>query len=110
MSFADFVGQDRIKTRIDLAIAAAKSRQEVLPHILLLGPPGSGKATLAQIIADKIGRVSSVNVKHTVGRAIDRAGELCGMVTSLENGGVLFLEDLDEIDADTLEYLPGRMQ
>ena len=76
--FSDFVGQDRVKARLELAIAAARQRGEALGHVLLIGPPGSGKATLARIISNEIGR----NIKCTSGTEIETTGDLAEVVTN----------------------------
>ncbi len=74
----DFIGQNRIKARLELAIAAAKLRNEALDHILVIGSPGSGKATLANIIA----KVMGANLKTTSGPTITKAGDLAGLLTN----------------------------
>src|SRR5437667_1543442 len=105
-SFSNFVGQGRVTTRLQLAVKAAQSRSEVLGHILLIGSPGSGKGTLAQIIANSM----SVNVKNTSGPAIGRAGELAGLLTSLEKGDVLFVDDIHLLRRAIGEYLVPAMK
>jgi Holliday junction DNA helicase RuvB subunit len=104
-SFSTFVGQTRIKTRLEMAIAAARSRGDVLGHVLLLGSPGSGKATLAQIIANAMG----ANIKNTSGPLIQRAGELAGLLTSLEKGDILFIDDIHQLSRTIDEYLYPAM-
>ena len=105
-SFSNFVGQSRVKTRLEMAIAAAKSRGEVLGHVLLIGSPGSGKATLAQIIADAMG----VNITNTSGPAIEKAGEVAGLLTSLEKGDVLFIDDIHQLKRVIGEYFYPAMK
>jgi Holliday junction DNA helicase RuvB len=105
-SFSNFVGQSRVKTRLQLAIAAAKSRSETLSHILLIGSPGSGKATLAQIVAAAMG----VNIKTTSGPEIEKAAELAGLLTSLEKGDVLFIDEIHQLKRVIGVYLYPAMK
>jgi len=99
--FSDFAGQDRVKARFELAIAAAKQRGEALGHVLLLGSPGAGQATLAQIIANTLG----VGFKRTSGPAIENAGELSRLVSTLEKNDVLFIDDIHRLQKAIEEYL-----
>jgi len=98
---SDFVGQNRIKARLELSIAAAQQRGEALNHILLIGSPGSGKATLANVIAKMIG----VNVKATSGTTITKASDLAGLLTNLEEGDVLFIDEIHRLQRTIEEYL-----
>src|SRR2546426_11555106 len=84
--FSDFTGQAKVKERLEIAVEAAKQRGEALDHILLSGPPGLGKTTLASILAKAMG----VGMKTTSGPAIEKAADLAGLLTSLEPGDVLF--------------------
>ena len=102
----DFIGQNRIKARLELAIAAAKSRGESLDHILLIGAPGSGKATLANVIA----KVMGVNLKTTSGPTITKAGDLAGLLTNLEEGDVLFIDEIHRLQRTIEEYLYQAMK
>ena len=105
-SFSSFVGQNRVKARLEMAIAAAKSRNETLGHILLVGSPGAGKATLAQIIAKAMGRV----IKSTSGPAIVSAPDLAGLLTNLEEGDVLFIDEIHRLTRSIGEHLPQPMK
>src|ERR1035437_6349585 len=97
----DFIGQNRIKARLELAIAAAQSRGESLNHILLIGSPGSGKATLANVIANAMG----VNIKVTSGATINKSSDLAGLLTNLEEGDVLFIDEIHRLQRIIEEYL-----
>ena len=105
-SFHDFVGQGKVRERLELAVAAAKQRGDVLDHVLLFGPPGLGKTTLAHIIAESMG----VNIKVTSGPVIDKAGDLAGLLTSLERGDVLFIDEIHRMQKTVEEYLYAAME
>ena len=83
--FSEFQGQTRICERLELMVQAAKQRGDVLEHVLLSGPPGLGKTTLAYILANSMG----VNIKTTSGPMIEKAGDLAGVLTTLERGDIL---------------------
>jgi holliday junction DNA helicase RuvB len=104
--FSDFIGQNRVKARLELATAAAKRRGETLGHVLLIGSPGSGKATLAHIIAMEMG----ANLKPNNGMAIEKAGDLAGVLTNLEDKEVLFIEEIDRLQKTIAEYLQPAMK
>jgi len=104
--FSDFIGQTRVKERLELAIAAAKQRGEVLDHILLIGSHGSSKATLATIIA----RAMGANVKATSGQAIEYASDLSGLLTNLEEGDVLFIDEIHRLQKTIEKYLYPAME
>ncbi len=87
--FSDFTGQPRVKERLEIAVAAAQQRGEALDHILLSGPPGLGKTTIANILAKAMG----ANVKATSGPTIEKAADLAGLLTNLEEGDVLFIDE-----------------
>ena len=104
--FSEFTGQVKVCERLELLVAAAQKRGDVLEHILLSGPPGLGKTTLAHIIANAMG----VNVKNTSGPVIEKAGELAGLLTSLEKGDVLFIDEIHRLQPTIEEYLYPAME
>ncbi|MEP7079027.1 MAG: Holliday junction branch migration DNA helicase RuvB [Chthoniobacterales bacterium] len=104
--FSEFTGQVKVCERLELLVEAAKKRGDVLEHILLSGPPGLGKTTLALIIANAMG----VNVKNTSGPVIEKAGELAGLLTSLEKGDVLFIDEIHRLQPTIEEYLYPAME
>ena len=104
--FSEFTGQLKVRERLELMVAAAKKRGDVLEHILLSGPSGLGKTTLAYIIANAMG----VNVKNTSGPVIEKAGELAGLLTSLEKGDVLFIDEIHRLQPTIEEYLYPAME
>src|SRR4026207_1001984 len=104
--FSEFTGQVKVCERLELLVEAAKKRGDVLEHILLSGPPGLGKTTLAHIIANAMG----VNVKNTSGPVIEKAGELAGLLTSLEKGDVLFIDEIHRLQPTIEEYLYPAME
>jgi len=104
--FSDFTGQARVKERLEIAVEAAKQRGEALDHILLSGPPGLGKTTLANIIAKAMG----ANMKSTSGPTIEKAGDLAGLLTNLENGDVLFIDEIHRLQKTIEEYLYPAME
>ena len=90
-SFDSFPGQDKVKERLEVYVAAAKGRNEPLGHLLLSGPPGLGKTTLAYIIANEKG----AKIKSSSGPVIEKPGDLAGLLTSLEQGDILFIDEID---------------
>src|SRR4029453_7410409 len=97
----EYIGQDRIRENLQVAIAAAKQRQEPLDHVLLHGPPGLGKTTMAYVIANELG----VQVRATSGPAIEKPGDLVGIVTNLGAGEVLFIDEIHRMSPAVEEIL-----
>ena len=104
--FGEFIGQDRVKARLELALAAAKQRGESLGHVLLVGPPGAGKATLGQIVAKSMG----ASLKSVSASQVSKAGDLAGLLTNLEEGDVLFIDEAFRLHPVLAEYLCHAMQ
>jgi Holliday junction DNA helicase RuvB len=105
-SFADYVGQDRLKRNLKLAIDAAKKRDEPIDHVLLYGPPGLGKTTMATVIANEMGK----NIRITAGPAIERAGDLASILTNLADGDVLFIDEIHRLSRTVEEVLYSAME
>jgi len=103
---AEFIGQDRIKENLRIFIEAAKARGEALDHVLLYGPPGLGKTTLAGVIANEMG----VNFKRTSGPAIERAGDLAAILTNLRQGDILFIDEVHRLSRAVEEVLYPAME
>jgi Holliday junction DNA helicase RuvB len=104
--FADFQGQGKVKERLELAVEAARQRGESLDHILLSGPPGLGKTTLAHILA----KAMNVNIVVTSGPALEKAANLAGLLTKLEKGDVLFIDEIHRLQKVVEEYLYPAME
>ncbi|MFM8718911.1 MAG: Holliday junction branch migration DNA helicase RuvB, partial [Chthoniobacterales bacterium] len=104
--FAEFAGQDRVVERLQLMVDAALQRHDVLQHDLLSGPPGLGKTTLAHILGNAMG----VEVKCTSGPTIEKAGDLAGLLTTLPEGAILFIDEIHRLQASIEEYLYPAME
>lgn len=104
-TLTQYIGQDKVKENLHIFIQAAKMREEPLDHVLLYGPPGLGKTTLAAIIANEMG----VQFRSTSGPAIERAGDLAAILSSLEPGDVLFIDEVHRLPRSVEEVLyPDR--
>lgn len=104
--FSSYVGQDRIKKNLNLAIRAAKKRGEPIDHVLLYGPPGLGKTTMAFVIANEMGS----NIRVTSGPAIERAGDLASLLTNLQDGDILFIDEIHRLNRTVEEVLYSAME
>jgi len=104
--FSDFTGQAKIKERLEIAVQAAQQRKEPLDHLLLSGPPGLGKTTLANIIAKSMG----TSLKSTSGPTVEKAADLAGLLTNLEEGDVLFIDEIHRLQKTIEEYLYPAME
>jgi len=106
LSFTDFKGQKRITDNLEVFVTAAIQRGEALDHVLLHGPPGLGKTTLASIIANEL----KVSMKVTSGPVLDKPGDLAGLLTTLEDGDVLFIDEIHRLSPVVEEYLYSAME
>lgn len=104
--FSSYIGQTRLKTNLKLAIDAAKKRGEPIDHVLLYGPPGLGKTTMATVIANEMGS----NIRITSGPAIERAGDLASLLTNLADGDILFIDEIHRLNHTVEEVLYGAME
>lgn len=105
-SFNEYIGQDRLKSNLKLAIDAAKKRGDPIDHILLYGPPGLGKTTMATVIANEMG----TNIRITAGSAIERAGDLASILTNLSDGDILFIDEIHRLGRAVEEVLYSAME
>ena len=105
-SFLEFIGQEKVRERLLLAVEAARQRNEPLDHVLLFGPPGLGKTTLCYILGDALG----VQVKATSGPVIDKPADLAGLLTSLQRGDILFIDEIHRMQRTVEEYLYSAME
>lgn len=105
-SFDEYIGQERLKKNLKLAIDAAKKRGESIDHVLLYGPPGLGKTTMANVIAREMG----ANIRITSGPAIEKAGDLASIVTNLQDGDILFIDEIHRMPRAVEEILYSVME
>jgi len=104
--FADYIGQERLKRNLQLAITAAQKRGEPIDHVLLYGPPGLGKTTMATVIANEMG----ATIRVTAGPAIERAGDLASILTNLSEGDILFIDEIHRLSRAVEEVLYSAME
>src|SRR5580700_6144628 len=104
--FVNYVGQERLKKNLQLAIAAAKKRGEPVDHVLLYGPPGLGKTTMANVIANEMG----AQIRITAGPAIEHAKDLASLLSGLEDGSILFIDEIHRLNRTAEEILYSAME
>lgn len=104
--FKNYIGQEKIKQNLKLSIAAAQKRKEPIDHVLLFGPPGLGKTTLASVIANEMG----AQIRITSGPAIERSGDLASLLTNLQDGDILFIDEIHRLNRTVEEVLYSAME
>ena len=97
---SDYTGQPHVKKQMEIFIEAARTRKEALDHLLIFGPPGLGKTTLANIVANEL----EVNIKTTSGPVLEKAGDLAALLTNLEEGDVLFIDEIHRLSLKLKRY------
>ncbi|RYC73012.1 Holliday junction branch migration DNA helicase RuvB [Candidatus Nanogingivalis gingivitcus] len=105
-SFDEYIGQEKIKKNLKLAISAAKKRGDCIDHVLLYGPPGLGKTTMANVIAKEMG----VSLRVTSGPAVEKAGDLASILTNLQDGDILFIDEIHRLPRTVEEILYSAME
>ncbi|HOJ30773.1 MAG TPA: Holliday junction branch migration DNA helicase RuvB [bacterium] len=105
-TFEEFVGQERVKENLSIFIQSAKMRKDVLDHVLLYGPPGLGKTTLAYVISNDLG----VNIRASSGPVLEKAGDLAGILTNLDSGDIFFVDEIHRLPRQVEEYLYSAME
>lgn len=105
-TLAQYIGQDKVKKELTIYIEAAKNREEALDHVLLYGPPGLGKTTMAMVIANEM----QVGIRTTSGPAIEKAGDLVALLNELEAGDVLFIDEIHRMPRMVEEMLYSAME
>ena len=105
-NFKEYIGQDKLKEKMSIFIEAAKLRKESVDHILLYGPPGLGKTTLAGVIANEMG----TNLKITSGPVLEKSGDLAAILTSLEENDILFIDEIHRLNTSVEEILYPAME
>jgi Holliday junction DNA helicase RuvB len=105
-SFAEYIGQDNVKTQLKIAVQAARERAEAMDHALLYGPPGLGKTTMAHVIANELG----VSIRSTAGPLVEKSGDLVALLTNLEERDVLFIDEIHRLHPSIEEVLYPAME